>query len=59
LNPHLFNTGESDMNSSNINPYVLDAWIRSGQAVEAAKELAWFVAIVFIVIGLLAWRGDK
>ena len=47
------------MNSSNISPYVVEAWVRSGQAAEAAKELAWFVAIVFIVIGLLAWRGDK
>ena len=47
------------MYSPNISPYVLDAWVRSGQAAEAAKELAWFVVIVFIVIGLLAWRGDK
>ncbi|WJZ48097.1 hypothetical protein [Phage DSL-LC04] len=47
------------MNSSNISPYVVEAWVRSGQAAEAAQELAWFVAIVFIVIGLLAWRGDK
>lgn len=47
------------MNSPNISSYVVDAWVRSGQAAEAAKELAWFVAIVFIVIGLLAWRGDK
>jgi hypothetical protein len=47
------------MNSPNINPYVVDSWVRSGQAAEAAQELAWFVAIVFIVIGFLAWRGDK
>lgn len=47
------------MNSSNISPYVVDAWVRNGQAAEAAQELAWFVVIVFIVIGYLAWRGDK
>lgn len=47
------------MSSSNINSFAVDAWIRSGQAAETAQELAWFVAIVFIVVGLLAWRGDK
>jgi len=47
------------VSSSNINSFAVDAWIRSGQAAETAQELAWFVAIIFIVVGLLAWRGDK
>jgi hypothetical protein len=47
------------MNSTNISPYVVDAWVRGGKAAEAAQELAWFVVIVFIVVGFLAWRGDK
>ncbi len=28
------------MNSPNISPYVVDSWVRSGQAAEAAQELA-------------------
>jgi hypothetical protein len=47
------------MNSTSISPYVVDAWVRSGKAAEAAQELAWFVVLVFIVVGFLAWRGDK
>jgi hypothetical protein len=26
------------MNSPNINPYVVDSWVRSGQAAETAQE---------------------
>lgn len=36
-----------------------DFWIRSGQAAEAARELAWLVVLVLLVILFLAWRGDK
>jgi len=34
-------------------------WIRSGQAAEAAQEIAWAVMIVFIVIAYIIWRGEK
>lgn len=40
-----------------VNP--VDFWIRSGQAAEAARELAWFVALVLAILIYLAWRGDK
>lgn len=36
-----------------------DFWIRSGQAAETARELAWFVLLVVLIILFLAWRGDK
>jgi len=36
-----------------------DAWVRSGQAAEAARELGWFVLIVLVVIIFIAWRDTK
>jgi hypothetical protein len=30
-------------------------WYESGLAAQAAQELVWFVFIVFVGIGLLAW----
>ncbi len=30
-------------------------WYESGLAAQAAQELVWFVVIVFVGIGLLAW----
>lgn len=47
------------MGTPNVNQFAIEAWVRSGQAAETAQELAWFVALVFIIVGLLAWRGDK
>jgi hypothetical protein len=34
-------------------------WYESGMAAEAARELVWFVVIVFVGIGLLIWRDIK
>ena len=34
-------------------------WISSGLAAEAARELTWFVIIVFSAIGIAFWRADK
>lgn len=34
-------------------------WVASGMAQEAARELAWFVVIMFVVIGYLIWRQDR
>jgi len=36
-----------------------DAWVRSGQAAEAARELGWFVFIVLVLIIYLAWKDTK
>jgi hypothetical protein len=41
-----------------MNQINYDWWVRSGYAAEAAQELAWFVVLVFVLIGFLAWR-DK
>lgn len=32
-----------------------DWWISSGLAADAAQELAWFVLIVFVGIGVVMW----
>jgi hypothetical protein len=45
------------VSTTNINPHTVDLWIRSGQAVEAAQELAWIVFTIFIIIGVAIWRG--
>lgn len=42
-----------------MSQYALDAWIRSGMAATAARELAWFVVLVFIGIGYVIWRDSK
>lgn len=42
-----------------MNAHPAEFWIRSGQAAEAARELAWFVFLVVVIILFLAWRGDK
>ena len=37
-------------------------WIDSGMAAAAARELTWFVVLVFIGIGVVLWndaRKDK
>ena len=34
-------------------------WISSGMAAEAARELTWFVIILFVVGGYAIWRGEK
>lgn len=34
-------------------------WVASGMAQEAARELAWFVVIMFAVIGYLLWRDYR
>ena len=34
-------------------------WVASGQAAEAAKELVWFVVLVFVVIGVVMWLDMK
>ena len=31
-------------------------WYESGQAAQAAQELVWFVVIVVVGIGVMAWR---
>ena len=36
-----------------------DAWIRSGMAADAAQELAWFVILVAIGIGIVLWRDSR
>lgn len=36
-----------------------DWWFRSGMAQEAARELAWFVVIVVVAIGIGMWRTHK
>ena len=32
-----------------------DWWISSGLAADAAQELAWFVILVFVGIGVVMW----
>jgi UDP-N-acetylmuramyl pentapeptide phosphotransferase/UDP-N-acetylglucosamine-1-phosphate transferase len=32
-----------------------DWWVSSGLAADAAQELAWFVILVFIGIGVVMW----
>ena len=34
-------------------------WIESGAAAQAAQELVWFVVIVVVGIGVMAWRDMK
>ena len=38
---------------------VPDWWFNSGFAAQAARELMWFVVLVFVVIGVLMWRDMK
>lgn len=45
------------MNQANLNAHTVDLWIRSGQAAEAAQELAWLVFTIFVVLGIAIWRG--
>lgn len=37
----------------------IDVWVRSGMAAEAAQELAWFVVLVMVAIGVAAWRDMR
>jgi hypothetical protein len=34
-------------------------WINSGLAAEAARELVWFVVIVFLGVGFAIWKDMK
>ena len=34
-------------------------WINSGMAQEAARDLVWFVVLVFVVLGVCMWRQFK
>ena len=34
-------------------------WYESGMAAQAAQELVWFVVIVVVGIGVMAWRDMK
>lgn len=34
-------------------------WVNSGMAQESARDLAWFVVLLFIVIGYLLYRDFK
>jgi len=34
-------------------------WVDSGMAAQAAQELVWFVVIVVVGIGVMAWRDMK
>ncbi len=34
-------------------------WVESGAAAQAARELVWFVVIVVVGIGVMAWRDMK
>ena len=39
-----------------------DWWVDSGMAADAAQGLVWFVVLVFVVLGIMAWldmRKDK
>ena len=42
-----------------MSQYAVDAWIRSGQAAGAARELLWFVVFVFVLIAYVLWRDSK
>jgi hypothetical protein len=34
-------------------------WVESGMAAQAAQELVWFVVIVVVGIGIMAWRDMR
>lgn len=34
-------------------------WLHSGLANEAARDLAWFVVLVFVGIGIAIWKDMK
>jgi hypothetical protein len=34
-------------------------WYESGAAAQAAQELVWFVVIVIVGIGVMAWRDMR
>ena len=34
-------------------------WYESGMAAQAAQELVWFVVIVVVGIGVMAWRDMR
>ena len=38
---------------------VIDVWVRSGMAQDAARELTWFVVLVMVVIGVAIWRDKR
>lgn len=37
----------------------MDAWVRSGMAQEAARDMAWFVVLVMVMIGVMIWRDIR
>lgn len=38
---------------------IMDIWVRSGMAQEAARELLWFVVLILVGIGIVIWRDSK
>lgn len=42
-----------------MSSYAIEAWIRTGQAAEAAKDIVWFVILVFVAVAFIAWRDSK
>ena len=34
-------------------------WVDSGQAADAAQGLVWFVVLVLVVLGIMAWLDMK
>ena len=34
-------------------------WVDSGMAAQAAQELVWFVVLVVVGIGIMAWRDMR
>ena len=42
-----------------MSTHAIESWIRTGQAAEAAKDLTWFVILVFVAVAVIAWRDSK
>lgn len=36
-----------------------EVWIRSGMAADAAQDLAWFVILIMVGIGVMIWRDSR
>ena len=42
-----------------MSQYAVEAWVRSGQAAEAAQNVAWFVILMVGLIGVVIWLDMK